>query len=233
MIAVEWEDKVIRRMRLVKNTKWLNKGRGGKEYLNNGHSEVTRKKISNRAKEVQNRSEVKKRIRETLQPIHESEEYRNKMSHSQKESWSNQDIRDSRVMGIKKAWEDPLIREKRIISIQQAQRTETARKNKSKAIKKTWENASIKREASRTGISKRNKSDKSRQKTKETSLKNWSDEKFRLARSDEKKGGLVVFSTLTQSFIRVSCNEYQLHKNKYYYGTNSKYVKDIKTVDTL
>lgn len=43
--CVEWEDKVIKRLGAVKSTKWLNRGRGGKEFYSRERSQETKDKI--------------------------------------------------------------------------------------------------------------------------------------------------------------------------------------------
>ena len=134
---------------------------------------------------------------------------------------------------LKFAWNNQELRMSRIASIQKAQRTEECRKHKSDAVKKTWKEASEKREKSRDKLAKRNKSKISRQISKETSIKNWKDDSFRHNRSLEKRGGLVVFDVVSQSFIRVSCEDYRENKNKTYFGVNSFYVRELKSHNPL
>ena len=43
--CLAWEDTVIRRMRMVKSEKWLNAGRGGKEFYSRPKDSETREKI--------------------------------------------------------------------------------------------------------------------------------------------------------------------------------------------
>jgi hypothetical protein len=131
---------------------------------------------------------------------------------------------------MKDVWADPSRRDTRIKSIQQSQKSDDARKNKSEAVKRTWETPSERRESSRQLLADRNRSDASRQMSSEISQRNWSDPAFRIARSNEKKGGVAVYDTITQSFIRVSCSEYALHKNEIYYNINSKYVKNLNAI---
>jgi hypothetical protein len=44
--AKSWEEKVIRRLNIVKNEMWLNRQNAGKTFRNDIHSEETKKKIS-------------------------------------------------------------------------------------------------------------------------------------------------------------------------------------------
>lgn len=48
--AVAWEDTVLRRINAVKSPKWLNEGRGGKEFYSRPKSQQTKDKIRNSLK---------------------------------------------------------------------------------------------------------------------------------------------------------------------------------------
>ncbi len=98
-----WEEKVIRRLGIVENDKWLNQSNCGKKFYCNGHSEKTRKKLSNslKGRKAPNKGipaseETKRKLSESHKgqvPYNKgipcSEETKRKISESQKGRVSN------------------------------------------------------------------------------------------------------------------------------------------------
>ncbi len=72
--ARDWEEKVIRRMNAVKDSRWLNKNPGNGRFYCAGHSEETRKKISEKISKKLRKKNTKKKIL--------SKEHRQKISES-------------------------------------------------------------------------------------------------------------------------------------------------------
>lgn len=86
--AREWESKVIRRMRMVKSKRWLNKKDPKGKFYCNGHTEEVRAKISEANTGKTKSDETKKKISEANKgkSRSHSEESKKKMSEAKKGS---------------------------------------------------------------------------------------------------------------------------------------------------
>jgi hypothetical protein len=124
--AREWEYKVLRRLRVDRNERWLNKGMGKSipPQFGRCHSNETRRKMSDSRYKVYERDPtVIERTVESYKKTTSKREWKVKKSQSVIHSCTED--RNQRVaQGVKESWKDPSLKNERVNNIKKTLNTE-------------------------------------------------------------------------------------------------------------
>lgn len=137
--AILWEYKVLRRMNVVKDKKWLNKHSTRASHIETlWQDPIFRDKITSSLLEAQNRPEVRHKRSETFKELWKDPNYRESQAQSMShrlEKMTTAEARKKNSDAVKSKWSDKEYRNK---TVQSMNRPET-KQLKSEISKKRWQ----------------------------------------------------------------------------------------------